>query len=200
MKVVDKEEGATVSDELETIQYLTFSMADELIAVDGARVLEILELADLANETPLPDFMRGVVSLRGCPVPVIDLRLSFAMGEPVQTVGSFNVVVELAKDGENVVLQASNDEGRQVIENRFQVEAAPYWLRCRFSKKDLNLLSRILLHAAASPETLSAEGIDRRAYEDSGPDRNRRGSQCGITDDPQPLHPVQPQRDAHDLS
>jgi chemotaxis signal transduction protein len=128
MKVVDKEEGATVSDELETIQYLTFSMADELIAVDGARVLEILELADLANETPLPDFMRGVVSLRGCPVPVIDLRLSFAMGEPVQTVGSFNVVVELAKDGENVVLQASNDEGRQVIENRFQVK--PHRIGC----------------------------------------------------------------------
>lgn len=152
----------TVTDELETIQYLTFTMADELVAVDGARVLEILQLASLANQTQLPDFMRGVISLRGCPVPIIDLRLRFAIEEPVQTISTFNIVAELAKDGENVILQAPADDARKAIEmNPSQVEAAPHWLRCRFSKNDLNTLSQIFINAAASPEIASAEGLPR---------------------------------------
>ncbi|WP_306545950.1 chemotaxis protein CheW [Desulfobulbus sp.] len=148
-----------MTDELETIQYLTFTMADELVVVDGARVLEILELADLANETQLPDFMRGVISLRGCLAPVVDLRLKFAVQEPVQMVSTFNVVVELAKDGEDVVLQAPTDDTRKAIEmNYSQVKAAPHWLRCRFSKNDLNALSQIFIHAAASTERQSEKG------------------------------------------
>lgn len=147
-------------DDLETIQYLTFTMADELIVVDGARVLEILELADLTNETQLPAFMRGVVSLRGCPVPVVDLRLKFAIQDPIQTVSTFNIVVELAKEGENVVLQAPTDDTRKAIEmNHSQIEAAPHWLRCRFSKNDINALSQIFINAAASTDRQSEEGL-----------------------------------------
>lgn len=152
----------TVTDELETIQYLTFTMADELVAVDGARVLEILTLASLANETQLPEFMKGVISLRGCPVPVIDLRLKFAIEEPIQAVSTFNIVVELAKDGENVILQAPTDDTRKAIEmNPSQMEAAPHWLRCRFSKHDLNALSQIFINAAASTENPSEEALPR---------------------------------------
>lgn len=148
-------------DELETIQYLTFTMADELVAVDGARVREILELANLANETPLPEFMRGVINLRGCPVPVIDLRLKFAIQEPVRKVSTFNITVELVKDGENVVLQASEDDTRKAVEMKpSQIEAAPHWLRCRFSKNDLTALSQIFINAA-STEIPSAEGPPR---------------------------------------
>ena len=148
-------------DELETVQYLTFTMADELVAVDGARVRKILELACLTDETQLPDFMRAVIDLRGCPVPVIDLRLKFARAEPLQTVSTFNIVVELAKEGEDVVLAASADGTRTVVEMKpSQVKAAPHWLRCRFSKKDLNALSQIFIHAA-STEIQSEEGVPR---------------------------------------
>ena len=139
-----------MTDKLETIQYLTFTMADELIVVDGNRVLEILELASGAHESQLPEFMKGVLNLQGCPVPIIDLRLRFAIQEPIQAVNIFHVAVELAKDRENVVLRPSNDTRKVVEMKPSQMEAAPYWLRCSFSKKDLDALSQIFISAATT--------------------------------------------------
>jgi purine-binding chemotaxis protein CheW len=146
-----------VADELETIQYLTFTMADQLVVVDGARVREILELPSLANEMQLPDFMRGVLNLRGCPVPIIDLRLKLALSEPLETVSTFNIVVELAQDGDSVVLQALAEGVRNVLEMApSQIEAAPHWLRCRFNTNDFKALSQILINAA--PKATKPEG------------------------------------------
>ena len=54
----------------ETVQYLTFKLADEVFALDVAKVREILEFTTITKVPQTPDFMRGVINLRGSVVPV----------------------------------------------------------------------------------------------------------------------------------
>jgi chemotaxis signal transduction protein len=95
-----------MAEELQTTQYLTFTLADEVFSVDVARVREILEITSITKVPQVPEFMRGVINLRGCVVPVIDLRLKFGMEETAQTVNTCIIVVEVEMDGENIVLGA----------------------------------------------------------------------------------------------
>ena len=116
-----------MAEELQATQYLTFTLADEVFAVDVARVREILEMPSITKVPQVPDFMRGVINLRGCVVPVIDLRLKFGMEATAQTVNTCIIVVEVDMDGENIVLGALADSVQEVIEMEpSQIEAAPH--------------------------------------------------------------------------
>ena len=116
-----------MAEELQATQYLTFTLADEVFAVDVARVREILEMPSITKVPQVPEFMRGVINLRGCVVPVIDLRLKFGMKETAQTVNTCIIVVEVVMDGENIVLGALADSVQEVIEMEpSQIEAAPH--------------------------------------------------------------------------
>ena len=116
-----------MTEELQTTQYLTFTLVDEVFAVDVARVREILEITSITKVPQVPDFMRGVINLRGCVVPVIDLRLKFGMPETAQTVNTCIIVVEVMMDGDNIVLGALADSVQEVIEMEpSQIEAAPH--------------------------------------------------------------------------
>ena len=116
-----------MAEELEATQYLTFTLAEEVFAVDVARVREILEMPGITKVPQVPDFMRGVINLRGCVVPVIDLRLKFGMQETAQTVNTCIIVVEVVMDDENIVLGALADSVQEVIEMEpSQIEAAPH--------------------------------------------------------------------------
>lgn len=127
-----------MAEDLETTQFLTFTLAEEVFAVDVARVREILEMPSITKVPQVPDFMRGVINLRGCVVPVIDLRLKFGMEETDQTVNTCIIVVEVNMDGENIVLGALADSVQEVIEMEpSQIEAAPHigtHLRTEFLK------------------------------------------------------------------
>lgn len=115
-----------MAEELQATQYLTFTLSDEVFAVDVARVREILEMPSITKVPQVPEFMRGVINLRGCVVPVIDLRLKFGMQETAQTVNTCIIVVEVALDDENIVLGALADSVQEVIEmQQSQIEAAP---------------------------------------------------------------------------
>jgi purine-binding chemotaxis protein CheW len=114
-------------DELEATQYLTFMLADEIFAVDVAKVREILEIVSITKVPQVPDFMRGVINLRGSVVPVIDLRLKFGMAESERTVNTCIIVVEVSTDGETMVLGSLADSVQEVIEiEPSQIEAAPH--------------------------------------------------------------------------
>jgi purine-binding chemotaxis protein CheW len=116
-----------MAEELQATQYLTFTLAEEIFAVDVARVREILEMPNITKVPQVPDFMRGVINLRGCVVPVIDLRLKFGMMETAQTVNTCIIVVEVMMDGENTVLGSLADSVQEVIEMEpAQIEAAPH--------------------------------------------------------------------------
>ncbi len=110
----------------ETMQYLTFKLADEVFALDVSKVREILEFAAITKVPQTPEFMRGVINLRGSVVPVIDLRLNFGMECTARTVDTCIVVVEVSVDSELMVLGALADSVREVVEMEpEQIEPPP---------------------------------------------------------------------------
>jgi purine-binding chemotaxis protein CheW len=106
----------SVAEITETVQYLTFKLADEIFALDVAKVREILELTTITKVPQTPDYMRGVINLRGSVVPVIDLRLNFRMQCTEQTVNTCIIVVEVSLDGETIVLGVLADSVQEVVE------------------------------------------------------------------------------------
>ena len=79
----------------ETVQYLTFKLADEIFAFDVAKVREILELTTITKVPQTPEFMRGVINLRGSVVPVIDLAARFGGAPSTPGRRSCIVIVEV---------------------------------------------------------------------------------------------------------
>ena len=93
----------------ETVQYLTFKLAEEIFAFDVAKVREILELTSITKVPQTPEFMRGVINLRGTIVPIVDLRIKFSVGVAEYT--PFTVVIILNIGGRVVgmVVDAVSD-------------------------------------------------------------------------------------------
>ena len=100
----------------DTVQYLTFNLAEETFALDVEKVREILEITTISKVPQPPDFMRGVINLRGSVVPVIDLKLNFAMARTEQTINTCIIVVEVNLDGETIILGVLADSVQEVVE------------------------------------------------------------------------------------
>jgi purine-binding chemotaxis protein CheW len=99
-----------------TAQYLTFRLDRELFAVDIAKVREVLEFSTVTKVPRTPDFMRGVINLRGNVVPVVDMRLKLGLTQTVRTVDTCVVIAEVEVDGERTILGALADSVQEVVE------------------------------------------------------------------------------------
>ncbi len=116
--------GALTAKELH--QYLTFRLGEELFALDIARVREVLEYTTVTALPRSPEFVRGVINLRGNVVPVVDLRLAFGMSRTEQTVSTCVIIVEMEVEGQTIVMGAVADSVQEVIElDPGQIEPAP---------------------------------------------------------------------------
>jgi purine-binding chemotaxis protein CheW len=114
------------SEITETRQYLTFKLDNEIFATDVEKVIEILDLTAITKIPRMPDFMAGVINLRGSVVPVVDLRLCFEMTKTESTRNTCIVVVEVALDGESTIIGALADSVEEVLElDPEQIQPAP---------------------------------------------------------------------------
>lgn len=110
----------------ETTQYLTFKLEDELFALDIGKVREVLDFTSITKVPRTPDYMRGVINLRGSVVPVVDLRLKFGMLQAEKTVNTCVIIVEVELGGEKVVMGAMADAVQEVLDlEPDQIEPPP---------------------------------------------------------------------------
>lgn len=110
----------------ETIQCLTFMLGEEVFAVDVAKVREILDFTTVTKVPQTPEFMRGVINLRGSVVPVVDMRMKFGMTATDKTVNTCIIVMEIALDEEIAVVGALADSVQEVLElEPDRIEPAP---------------------------------------------------------------------------
>lgn len=110
----------------ETRQYLTFKLSDEIFGVDVAQVREILDYIKITKVPKTPEFMCGVINLRGSVVPVVDMNLKFGMTQTERTVNTCIVVVEVVLNDEKTVLGALVDSVQEVFEIEPEnIEPAP---------------------------------------------------------------------------
>ncbi len=74
-------------------EFLSFTLGREEYGIDILRVQEIRGYEPVTRIANAPDFIKGVVNLRGIIVPVVDMRIKFALGTP--TYDQFTVVIIL---------------------------------------------------------------------------------------------------------
>ena len=116
---------------LERKTYLTFRLADEIFAVDVQQVHEVLDFRSATRIPGAPDFMRGIINLRGKVVPVVDMRLRFGMTATDEQLSTCVIVMEVGRGGSRTVIGALADAVKEVFEfEPGQIEPPP-----RFGEK-----------------------------------------------------------------
>lgn len=107
-------------------QYLTFMLEEEVFALDIHKVREVLDFTTITKVPQTPDFMRGVINLRGSVVPVVDMRLRFGLTAAEKTVNTCVIITEVLTEGETLVLGAMADSVQEVMDlEPGQIEAPP---------------------------------------------------------------------------
>lgn len=99
----------------ESNQYLTFILDQEIYAIDITQIREVVDFTEVTKVPRMPNFMRGVINLRGGVVPVVDLRLKFGLEESDKTVDTCIIIIELDIEGEQTYLGALADSVQEVI-------------------------------------------------------------------------------------
>ncbi len=74
-------------------EFLAFTLGQEEYGIDIQKVSEIRSYETPTRIASAPDYVKGVINLRGLIVPIIDMRVRFQLGEP--TYGPFTVVIIL---------------------------------------------------------------------------------------------------------
>ena len=99
----------------ENKQYLTFQLATEFFALEITKVREVLDYINITKVPRTPEFMLGVINLRGNVVPVVDLRLTLGMPETERTVNTCIVIVEIQIGTETIQIGALADQVQEVV-------------------------------------------------------------------------------------
>lgn len=111
---------------VESTLYLTFRLEKELLAIDVSRVREVLDLCAITRVPRTPEFMRGVINLRGTVIPVIDLRHKFGMTRTEATIDARIVVMEINMGGMETVVGVLTDSVHDVIDiSSDKIDASP---------------------------------------------------------------------------
>ena len=109
-----------------TDQYLAFKLDNDLFAVDVGKAREILDFVEVTRVPQTPDYMLGVINLRGSVVPVINLRRKFGMAEVERTVDTCIIVLEVEVKDAPVVIGIVADAVQEVLDlNAEQIEPPP---------------------------------------------------------------------------
>ncbi len=107
-------------------QFLTFHLAKEVFAIDISKIKEVLEFSSVTKIPRTPDFMCGVINLRGSVVPVVDLRLKFGLAKSAKTVNTCIIIIDVTQEESTTVIGAMADSVQEVVElSPEQIEAPP---------------------------------------------------------------------------
>jgi purine-binding chemotaxis protein CheW len=122
----NKEKAMSVEGINETRQYLSFKLEEEEFALDISKVREVLDFTKITRVPQTPDYMQGVINLRGSVVPVVDLNMKFGKKITNKTVNTRIIIGEVSIEGDNTVLGVLADSVNEVMELEPEsIEPAP---------------------------------------------------------------------------
>lgn len=107
---------AMMAEEGEKLQVLLFRLDQEIYAIEISCIHEVLEYSKVTKVPRTPDFMLGVINLRGKVVPVVDLRRQFDMTLSDVTVETCNIIIDVTIDNEEISVGILADDVREVVE------------------------------------------------------------------------------------
>ncbi|AGW14798.1 chemotaxis protein CheW [Megalodesulfovibrio gigas] len=98
------------------MRLLTLTLDNVYFALDIHSVREILDMTDITSIPHTPEYMRGVVNVRGSAVPVVDLRLKFGLPAAERTLNTRIVILEIPRGEGVAAIGAIADSVREVLE------------------------------------------------------------------------------------
>jgi purine-binding chemotaxis protein CheW len=96
-------------------KYLTFSLAGEEYGIGILKIKEIIGMMPVTNVPQTPDYVKGVINLRGKVIPVVDLRMRFGMDEIDYTERTCIIVVEISGPSTTVLMGIVVDSVSEVL-------------------------------------------------------------------------------------
>lgn len=96
-------------------QFLTFVLGDEMFAMPIGEIREIIEFCSLTEVPLMPNFLRGVINLRGAVVPVIDLSVRFGRAQTPIAKRTCIVIMEVVQDEQIMLFGVMVDAVRAVL-------------------------------------------------------------------------------------
>lgn len=96
-------------------KYLTFSLAEEEFGIGILKIKEIIGMLPITSVPQTPDFVKGVINLRGKVIPVIDLRLRFGVEEIDYSERTCIIVVEVERSNNTVLIGVVVDAVSEVL-------------------------------------------------------------------------------------
>jgi purine-binding chemotaxis protein CheW len=122
---INKQLPATAA-QLDQQQYLTFMLGGETYAMGILAIKEIIEYGNLTEVPRMPEFIRGVINLRGAVVPVIDLGARFGKQATNITRRTCIVIIEVANGEEAQDIGVMVDAVNEVLEiSASEIEPSP---------------------------------------------------------------------------
>ena len=97
-------------------KYLTFALGQEEYGLEILKVREIIGYVDVTAIPQTPDYVKGVINLRGQVIPVIDLRSKFGMETVERTEETCIIVVEITQDDRNISTGIIVDKVQEVLD------------------------------------------------------------------------------------
>jgi purine-binding chemotaxis protein CheW len=102
-------ETRTEKSDTQTLEYLTFTVAGEEYGVEIMTVREIKGWEETTRLPGAPEYMRGVINLRGAIIPIFDLRMRFGMGEAETTARHVFIVMAVGSRNVGLLVDAVSD-------------------------------------------------------------------------------------------
>ena len=107
-------------------KYLTFKLGEEVYGLQILKVMEIIGLLEVTRVPRMPEFVRGVINLRGKVIPVVELRRKFDLDTVEDTERTCITVVQIGSGHDVVTMGLIVDEVSEVIDIAAeQIEPAP---------------------------------------------------------------------------
>lgn len=102
--------------EIKTNSYLSFCLGNEVYAAHVKSVLNILEITTITRIPKAPDYMEGVINLRGSVLPVVDTRVKLGMEKMGATKDTCIIVLEVLVEGDKIMIGSIVDGVKEVLE------------------------------------------------------------------------------------
>jgi len=97
-------------------KYLTFNLCSEEYAIEILKVREIIGLMEITAVPRTPDYIRGVINLRGKVISLVDLRTKFGMEPAEDTDQTCIIVMDISRDGDVVQTGILVDSVSEVLD------------------------------------------------------------------------------------
>ena len=96
-------------------KYLTFTLSEEEYGIEILKIREIIGMMDVTTVPQMPNFVKGVINLRGKVIPVIDLRLRFGLDSKPYDDRTCIIVAEVRSHDGNVQMGLVVDTVSEVV-------------------------------------------------------------------------------------